>query len=276
MTSYCPVPGVGPETPADHDYEGGFAAALMLKDLKLAADAAQSVGAYTPMGGEAEELYQRFVDRGGGAQGFLRHHQDDRRQLEGTRRSECALRCLRCHWRCWPPAAVPKRARPTTARQTSARAPSPADNYQRQCHGRSLRTGQRATGDAIMHERHEGMETIGKNIKATPPRARRRVARPRGRSAHPPRTLPTWRKKSSGWFPQGTGPDVGKDRRQARNLAGPAGLRRQDRGFPESGAGVQQPRRAGNDIAAIKAQLRATSARPARPATTSTASEMHH
>jgi 3-hydroxyisobutyrate dehydrogenase len=50
MTSYCPVPGVGPETPADHDYEGGFAAALMLKDLKLAADAAQSVGAYTPMG----------------------------------------------------------------------------------------------------------------------------------------------------------------------------------------------------------------------------------
>jgi 3-hydroxyisobutyrate dehydrogenase len=70
MTSYCPVPGVGPETPADHDYEGGFAAALMLKDLKLAADAAQSVGAYTPMGGDAEELYQRFVDRGGGSKDF--------------------------------------------------------------------------------------------------------------------------------------------------------------------------------------------------------------
>jgi 3-hydroxyisobutyrate dehydrogenase len=70
MTSYCPVPGVGPETPADHDYEGGFAAALMLKDLKLAADAARSVGAYTPMGGEAEELYQRFVDRGGGSKDF--------------------------------------------------------------------------------------------------------------------------------------------------------------------------------------------------------------
>jgi 3-hydroxyisobutyrate dehydrogenase len=70
MTSYAPVPGVGPETPADHDYEGGFAAALMLKDLKLAADAAKSVGAYTPMGGEAEELYQRFVDRGGGAKDF--------------------------------------------------------------------------------------------------------------------------------------------------------------------------------------------------------------
>jgi len=70
MTSYAPVPGVGPDTPADHDYEGGFAAALMLKDLKLAAEAAQAVGAYTPMGGEAEELYQRFVDRGGGNKDF--------------------------------------------------------------------------------------------------------------------------------------------------------------------------------------------------------------
>ena len=70
MTIYCPVPGVGPETPADHDYEGGFAAALMLKDLKLAMDAAKSAGAYTPMGGEAEELYQRFVDRGGGSKDF--------------------------------------------------------------------------------------------------------------------------------------------------------------------------------------------------------------
>ena len=70
MTSYAPVPGVGPDTPADHDYEGGFAAALMLKDLKLAMDAAQSVSAYTPMGGEAEELYQRFVDRGGGGKDF--------------------------------------------------------------------------------------------------------------------------------------------------------------------------------------------------------------
>ena len=70
MTSYAPVPGVGPETPADHDYEGGFAAALMLKDLKLAMEAAQQAGAYTPMGGEAEELYQRFVDRGGGSKDF--------------------------------------------------------------------------------------------------------------------------------------------------------------------------------------------------------------
>ena len=70
MTSYCPVPGVGPETPADRGYEGGFAAALMLKDLKLAMAAAQEAGAYTPMGGEAEELYQRFVDLGGGTRDF--------------------------------------------------------------------------------------------------------------------------------------------------------------------------------------------------------------
>ena len=70
MTSYTPVPGVGPDTPADHDYQGGFAAALMLKDLKLAMEAAQQAGAYTPMGGEAEELYQRFVDRGGGSKDF--------------------------------------------------------------------------------------------------------------------------------------------------------------------------------------------------------------
>ena len=70
MTSYCPVPGVGPKTPADNGYEGGFAAALMLKDLKLADEAAKSVGAYTPMGGEAEELFQRFVDRGGGSKDF--------------------------------------------------------------------------------------------------------------------------------------------------------------------------------------------------------------
>jgi len=70
MTSYCPVPGVGPETPADRDYEGGFAAALMLKDLRLAMEAAQSVGAYTPMGAEAETLYARFADLGGANKDF--------------------------------------------------------------------------------------------------------------------------------------------------------------------------------------------------------------
>ena len=70
MTSYCPVPGVGPETPADRDYEGGFAAALMLKDLRLAMEAAQSVDAYTPMGAAAEELYARFADFGGAGKDF--------------------------------------------------------------------------------------------------------------------------------------------------------------------------------------------------------------
>ena len=70
MTSYAPVPGVGLETPADHDYEGGFAAALMLKDLKLAEEAAKQAGAYMPMGAKAEELYQRFADAGGGAKDF--------------------------------------------------------------------------------------------------------------------------------------------------------------------------------------------------------------
>jgi len=70
MTSYCPVPGVGPETPADRGYEGGFAAALMLKDLRLAMEAAQSVEAYTPMGAEAETLYARFADLGGGGKDF--------------------------------------------------------------------------------------------------------------------------------------------------------------------------------------------------------------
>ena len=70
MTSYCPVPGVGPETPADRDYEGGFAAALMLKDLRLAMEAAQSVDSYTPMGAEAETLYARFAERGGAGKDF--------------------------------------------------------------------------------------------------------------------------------------------------------------------------------------------------------------
>ena len=71
MTSYCPVTGVGPETPADRGYEGGFAAALMLKDLRLAMEAAGSVDAYTPMGAHAEELYTRFAEAlGGGGKDF--------------------------------------------------------------------------------------------------------------------------------------------------------------------------------------------------------------
>jgi len=70
MTSYCPVPGVGPASPADNDYQGGFATALMLKDLKLAVEAAQSVGAQVPMGKKAAELYQAFSDGGAGGLDF--------------------------------------------------------------------------------------------------------------------------------------------------------------------------------------------------------------
>jgi 3-hydroxyisobutyrate dehydrogenase len=70
MTSYCPVPGVGPESPADRDYQGGFAAALQLKDLKLAMAAAQSVDASVPMGAAAEALYQAFQNSGNGGLDF--------------------------------------------------------------------------------------------------------------------------------------------------------------------------------------------------------------
>ena len=70
MTSYCPVPGVGPETPADRGYEGGFAAALMLKDLKLALDAAHGANASTPMGAAAGALYQAMANAGDGRRDF--------------------------------------------------------------------------------------------------------------------------------------------------------------------------------------------------------------
>lgn len=61
MTSYCPVPGVGPVTPADKGYQGGFAAGLMLKDLRLAMEAAASAGAKTPLGEHARAIYEDFA-----------------------------------------------------------------------------------------------------------------------------------------------------------------------------------------------------------------------
>ena len=70
MTSYCPVPGVGPTTPADNGYQGGFATALMLKDLKLAMAAAKDAGAQVPMGQRAEELYDAFAAAGNGGLDF--------------------------------------------------------------------------------------------------------------------------------------------------------------------------------------------------------------
>ena len=62
MNAYCPAPGVGPKSPADNGYKPGFAAELMLKDLNLSQDAAQSSGADTPMGSLARDLYRTFVE----------------------------------------------------------------------------------------------------------------------------------------------------------------------------------------------------------------------
>ena len=64
LTSYCPVPGPVPASPANNDYKPGFAAALMLKDLKLAAEAAQSVKAKTMLGTQAAEIYEHFAQEG--------------------------------------------------------------------------------------------------------------------------------------------------------------------------------------------------------------------
>jgi 3-hydroxyisobutyrate dehydrogenase len=61
VNTYCPVPGIGPQSPADNGYKPGFAAELMLKDLKLSQQAAGSVSAQTPMGARATELYDQFV-----------------------------------------------------------------------------------------------------------------------------------------------------------------------------------------------------------------------
>jgi 3-hydroxyisobutyrate dehydrogenase len=80
LTSYCPVPGPVPNSPANKDYKPGFAAALMLKDLKLSQEAAQASGAATPLGAEATQLYNLFNQQGNGGVdfsgiiGFLRGH----------------------------------------------------------------------------------------------------------------------------------------------------------------------------------------------------------
>ena len=62
MTSYCPVPGPVPASPANRDYQAGFTAAMMLKDLKLAQEAARATRAMTPMGAGAAAVYERFVE----------------------------------------------------------------------------------------------------------------------------------------------------------------------------------------------------------------------
>jgi 3-hydroxyisobutyrate dehydrogenase len=70
VNTYCPVPGIGPQSPADNDYRPGFAAELMLKDLMLSQKAAESVAAKTPMGARATELYDEFVSSQGKGRDF--------------------------------------------------------------------------------------------------------------------------------------------------------------------------------------------------------------
>lgn len=67
LMNMCPAPGVGAPSPGDNDYKPGFAADLMLKDLRLSQQAAQDVDADTPMGKRACDLYEEFVERGAGS-----------------------------------------------------------------------------------------------------------------------------------------------------------------------------------------------------------------
>ncbi|KMO32057.1 3-hydroxyisobutyrate dehydrogenase [Methylobacterium aquaticum] len=76
LTTYCPVPGPVPASPANNDYKPGFAAALMLKDLRLAQEAAAGAGAATPLGAQAEAIYAAFAAAGQGGtdfSGIIRH-----------------------------------------------------------------------------------------------------------------------------------------------------------------------------------------------------------
>lgn len=70
LTSYCPVPGPVPTSPANNDYKPGFAAALMLKDLMLSQEAAAASGASTPLGAAAAALYSTFGEKGNGGRDF--------------------------------------------------------------------------------------------------------------------------------------------------------------------------------------------------------------
>ena len=70
LTTYCPVPGPVPTSPANRDYQAGFTAAMMLKDLKLAQQASTSAGAQTPLGADAAKIYEQFVEAGEGPRDF--------------------------------------------------------------------------------------------------------------------------------------------------------------------------------------------------------------
>lgn len=70
LTTYCPVPGPVPASPANRDYQPGFTAAMMLKDLKLAQEAAKASGAKTPLGANAERIYSSYAESGEGGRDF--------------------------------------------------------------------------------------------------------------------------------------------------------------------------------------------------------------
>ncbi|MGR9081105.1 3-hydroxyisobutyrate dehydrogenase [Rhizobium leguminosarum] len=70
INTYCPVPGPVPTSPANNDYRPGFAAALMLKDLRLSQEAALASGASTPLGAEAAQLFALFEKQGNGGRDF--------------------------------------------------------------------------------------------------------------------------------------------------------------------------------------------------------------
>ncbi len=70
LTTYCPVPGPVPTSPANRGYAPGFTAALMLKDLRLAQDAARTSGTETPLGAEAAKLYALYAETGNGGTDF--------------------------------------------------------------------------------------------------------------------------------------------------------------------------------------------------------------
>ncbi|MFN4089231.1 MAG: 3-hydroxyisobutyrate dehydrogenase [Alphaproteobacteria bacterium] len=70
VTTYCPVPGPVPASPANRGYQAGFTADMMVKDLRLAQDAAQSAGAATPLGAAAQSLYALYTGAGHGASDF--------------------------------------------------------------------------------------------------------------------------------------------------------------------------------------------------------------
>ncbi len=94
MTTYCPVPGPVPTSPANRDYQAGFTAAMMLKDLNLSQAAAKAAGAKTALGADAARIYSDYVEKRGGGAGFFRHHPFRPRLTGAATVNEMLLRSL--------------------------------------------------------------------------------------------------------------------------------------------------------------------------------------